>query len=78
MNDRTEPHVTVSLNGERRTLPVGSTLAGAVAAIVPAGGTTGRGMAAALNENVVPRAAWERTPLGDGDRVEVLTAVQGG
>ncbi|WP_368733088.1 sulfur carrier protein ThiS [Streptomyces alkaliphilus] len=78
MNDRPESPVTVSLNGEPRSLPAGSTLAGAVAAILPGGETSGRGVAAALNENVVPRTAWERTPLGEGDRVEVLTAVQGG
>jgi len=27
---------------------------------------------------VVSRSAWESTPLSEGDRVEVLTAVQGG
>ncbi|NUL34928.1 sulfur carrier protein ThiS, partial [Streptomyces lunaelactis] len=31
-----------------------------------------------VNESVVPRSQWAGTPLGDGDRVEVLTAVQGG
>lgn len=36
------------------------------------------GVAAALNETVVPRAQWPATPLSEGDRVEVLTAVQGG
>lgn len=36
------------------------------------------GVAAALNETVVPRAQWPSTPLAEGDRVEVLTAVQGG
>ncbi|CAM5418330.1 Thiamine biosynthesis protein ThiS OS=Streptomyces fumanus OX=67302 GN=GCM10018772_68110 PE=4 SV=1 [Streptomyces fumanus] len=36
------------------------------------------GVAAALNETVVPRARWSSTALADGDRVEVLTAVQGG
>jgi sulfur carrier protein len=35
-------------------------------------------VAAALNETVVPRAQWPSTPLREGDRVEVLTAVQGG
>nr|WP_239679507.1 sulfur carrier protein ThiS [Natronosporangium hydrolyticum] len=37
-----------------------------------------RGVAVALNGEVLPRAAWESTSLGDGDRVEVLTATQGG
>ncbi|KPC96254.1 thiamine biosynthesis protein ThiS, partial [Streptomyces sp. NRRL F-6602] len=31
-----------------------------------------------VNEAVVPRGAWTATVLGEGDRVEVLTAVQGG
>jgi sulfur carrier protein len=35
-------------------------------------------VAAALNEAVVPRGQWPGTRLGDGDRVEILTAVQGG
>jgi sulfur carrier protein len=36
------------------------------------------GVAAAVNGAVVRRAAWDTTPLVDGDEVEVLTAVQGG
>ena len=36
------------------------------------------GVAAALNGEVVRRAAWPQTPLADGDEVEVVTAVQGG
>lgn len=36
------------------------------------------GIAVALNNEVVPRAAWGTTDLGDGDRVDVVTAVQGG
>jgi sulfur carrier protein len=36
------------------------------------------GVAVAVNDAVVPRGAWPATRLADGDRVEVLTAVQGG
>ncbi|OEV01740.1 thiamine biosynthesis protein ThiS [Streptomyces oceani] len=36
------------------------------------------GVAAAVNDTVVPRPQWTRTPLATGDRVEILTAVQGG
>jgi sulfur carrier protein len=36
------------------------------------------GIAVAVNDEVVPRADWPRYPLGDGDRVEIVTAVQGG
>jgi sulfur carrier protein len=35
-------------------------------------------VAAAVNEAVVPRSAWGAAPLAAGDRVEILTAVQGG
>ena len=35
-------------------------------------------LTAALTETVVPRAQWPSTALAEGDRVEVLTAVQGG
>jgi sulfur carrier protein len=37
-----------------------------------------RGIAVALNGEVVPRSAWDATGLEAGDRVEVLTAAQGG
>jgi sulfur carrier protein len=37
-----------------------------------------RGVAVAVNGEVVPRSAWATAGLRDGDRVEVLTAAQGG
>lgn len=37
-----------------------------------------RGTAVAVNGEVVPRSAWAVTSLHAGDRVEVLTARQGG
>ncbi|WP_020520446.1 sulfur carrier protein ThiS [Catelliglobosispora koreensis] len=37
-----------------------------------------RGVAVAVNGEVVPRSAWESHLLADGDSVEVLTAAQGG
>jgi sulfur carrier protein len=37
-----------------------------------------RGLAVAVNAEVVPRSAWAETVLHDGDRVEVLTVAQGG
>jgi sulfur carrier protein len=66
--------VQVKLNGEPRDLPDGSTIAQAVAELT--GATAG--VAAAVNGDVVPRRSWDRTPLRDGDQVEVVTAVQGG
>lgn len=66
----------VLLNGEAVELSVGSTLADVVAARHAA--PEGRGVAAALDGEVVPRADWSRTELGDGARVELVVAVQGG
>ncbi|MFI0904928.1 sulfur carrier protein ThiS [Streptomyces sioyaensis] len=68
------PTVSVSVNGEAREIAGGLTLDRLVATLTPAPS----GVAAAVNDLVVPRAQWPTTPLGDGDRVEVLTAVQGG
>ncbi|MEU2114332.1 sulfur carrier protein ThiS [Streptomyces sp. NPDC058700] len=66
--------MNVSVNGEPRELSGPLTLDALVATL-----TTARsGVAAALNETVVPRGQWPSTLLGEGDRVEVLTAVQGG
>ncbi|MCW2538696.1 MAG: sulfur carrier protein ThiS [Frankiales bacterium] len=36
------------------------------------------GIAVALNGEVVPRSTWSDVVLADGDRVDVVTAVQGG
>lgn len=66
--------VTVVVNGEPRVLPATHALDALVATLTAAPA----GVAAALNEAVVPRTRWAATPLADGDRVEILTAVQGG
>ncbi|MER5865618.1 sulfur carrier protein ThiS [Kitasatospora sp. NPDC002040] len=66
--------LTLTVNGTPRRVPPGATLAEVVAAL----STSPTGVAAALNEAVVPRSAWESTALGAGDRIEILTAVQGG
>jgi sulfur carrier protein len=74
MTSDTRTEVKVSVNGEQRGFPSGTTLAALVAGFTAAPS----GVAAAVNETVVPRGRWTSTLLGYGDRVEVLTAVQGG
>jgi len=66
--------MSISVNGEPREFDAGTVLERVVRALTPAPS----GVAAALNETVVPRARWATTALAEGDRVEVLTAVQGG
>ena len=67
---------TVVLNGEPQTLPAGATAADAVRA--SGAPEEARGVAVALDGEVVPRAEWGSTALVEGGRVEVLSAVQGG
>ena len=64
------------LNGRSLELPDGAT----VAVAVPASGAPaeGRGVAVAVDGEVVPRGRWERTKLEEGQRVEILQAVGGG
>jgi sulfur carrier protein len=66
--------VQVIINGEPHSMSAKMSLAQAVALLT----TAPTGVAAAVNGDVVRRAAWDSTPLTDGDEVEVLTAVQGG
>jgi sulfur carrier protein len=68
--------MTIELNGE----PVEVEDAATVAAIVTQVGAPAgrRGVAVAVDGEVVPRSEWERTPLTDGQRVEVVGAIQGG
>lgn len=68
--------MNVELNGEGVELADGASVADAVAA---AGADSGRrGVAVAVDGEVVSRSGWDRTPLSEGQRVEVVEAIQGG
>jgi len=66
----------IALNGEAHELPDGATLADAVRESGADGAA--RGVAVALDGEVVPRGRWEETSLSEGHNVEVLAAIQGG
>ena len=66
--------MTLTVNGDPRDLPPGTTLADLVTQLVP----SAQGVAAALDGEVVPRAEWRSFTLAEHARVEVLTAMQGG
>jgi len=68
--------VRIELNGEARELAEGASLAEAARAA--GAGAGGRGVAVALDGEVVPRSEWERIRLREGQAVEVLAAIQGG
>jgi sulfur carrier protein len=66
----------VVLNGSEAVFDDGATVREAIEALdLPA---EGRGVAVAVDAEVVPRTEWETHELTDGARVEVLRAIQGG
>jgi sulfur carrier protein len=66
--------VTIVVNGEPRDVGQGSTVADVVVLL----GRGPKGLAIAVNEEVVPRTRWPATTLHERDRVEVLAAAAGG
>ena len=66
----------IELNGSGTELPDGGTVSGAVAA--SGADPTAAGLAVAVDGEVVPRAEWQSTTLREGQRVEVVAAIQGG
>jgi sulfur carrier protein len=68
--------MNVVLNGVRRDLDDGATVREAVSA--SGAPSEGRGVAVALDGEVVPRRRWDDVSLREGQRVEVVQAVQGG
>jgi sulfur carrier protein len=68
--------MTIVVNGQPRDLPSGTTVSRLLEALDVPGGE--RGVAIAVDAEVVPRAEWTTTTLGEGARVEVLRAIQGG
>jgi sulfur carrier protein len=69
--------VRLLVNGEARELPDRLTVAQLVAAEAPSR-PDGRGVAVAVDAEVVPRSAWDERRLEEGQHVEVLAAMQGG
>ncbi|MEI8104900.1 MAG: sulfur carrier protein ThiS [Actinomycetes bacterium] len=67
--------MTIDLNGEPHEVATGATVADLLAQLSP--GET-RGVAVAVDGEVVPRGVWDATALHDGGRVELLRAAQGG
>ncbi len=68
--------IEVTLNGEPRELADATSVAGLIDRLgAPAGG---RGVAVAVDGEVVPHGAWADTRIAPGARIEVVVAVQGG
>ncbi len=67
---------TILVNGAATQIAEGATVSDLLGRLdVPA---EARGVAVAVDAEVVPRGAWATTALPEGAQVEVLTAIQGG
>ena len=64
----------IQLNGERRRIDAGTTLA----ALLDAEGLATRRVAVEVNGGIVPRGRHGDHALADGDRVEIVHALGGG
>ncbi len=68
--------VHVSVNGAPREVEPDATVETVVLALGVPGG--GRGVAVAVDGEVIPRGQWSSRPVCEGARLEVVVAVQGG
>jgi sulfur carrier protein len=66
----------ILLNGQSSDVPPGETVASVLTRLGLS--PSARGVAVAVDGEVVPRAGWETFALEEDARVEVLTAMQGG
>lgn len=64
----------IELNAAAHELADGTTVAALIESLT---GST-RGTAVVVDDQVVPRGTWPDYPLRAGQRVELITAVQGG
>lgn len=64
----------IEVNGEGREVADGSTVGDLLDTLVD----DRRGVAVAVDGEVVPRSSWDATTLDDGQSIEVVGAVQGG
>lgn len=66
----------IVLNGERTEVAAGATVTTVLTRLGLS--ADARGVAVAVDGEVVPRGAWETFALAEHARVEVLSAMQGG
>lgn len=66
--------MNLTINGENRTLVLAVTLG----ALIEQLGMKADRVAIELNREIVPREQWAKTPLRDGDRLEIVHFVGGG
>jgi sulfur carrier protein len=71
MND-----LVLSVNGDPMTVPEGSMISDVVTRLLE--GVEPKGIAVAVDRDVIPRSEWPTTPVRPGAPIEIVTAAAGG
>ena len=71
MND-----LVVTVNGDPMTVPDGSMISDVVERLLE--GAEPKGIAVAVDRDVIPRSEWPTTPVRPGAPIEIVTAAAGG
>ena len=66
--------IEVTVNGEPQLLDTESTVTDLVTALI----ASAKGVAVAIDREVIPRSAWATTAFQPGQIVEIVTAAAGG
>ncbi|MCW8087886.1 sulfur carrier protein ThiS [Sabulicella glaciei] len=74
MDQALHSRITLSVNGEKRALPEGATVADLLAEI----GLAARKVAVERNLEIVPRSQYGATVLASGDAIEIVHFIGGG
>jgi thiamine biosynthesis protein ThiS len=74
METATDTGLALTVNGEARSVPAGTTVAGLLALI----GLAERKVAVERNLEIVPRSAYASTVLAPGDAIEIVHFIGGG
>ncbi|GAB6035201.1 sulfur carrier protein ThiS [Galenea microaerophila] len=66
--------ITITVNGKPHQLEASAT----AETLVKKLGLEGKRLAMERNEEIIPRSEYTKTPLQDGDKIEIIHAVGGG
>lgn len=66
--------ITITINGSPKTIDSALTLE----SVMNNEGYQNMTVAAAINENFVPKSQWAQTHLKDGDAIDIVAPMQGG
>lgn len=71
---KTESGMKIILNGQAKQIVVTYTVGQLVSELFP----SGKGIAVAINQSVVPKSEWPTRQLSPNDQITLITATQGG